>query len=206
MSTTRKADQLQIATFGLVTRTRVGGQDRYASCGEVAGALRMAFGLPPYDPDHGRDPSRSSRPNTGSSSTPGTAESHTIIRTFTDPGTGIRKVNSVAFTPDGRTLATGDENGNAYLWDADTGRQTAVLRGGAKVFAVAFSPDAAMVATGYGNGSTYVWKAATGQLIDTIFDAGGKAVDSVAFSPDGKTLAAADENGSTSLSNVTGGL
>src|SRR5260370_42152071 len=56
MSTTRKADQLQIATLGLVTRTRVEGQDRYASCGEFADALRMAFGLPPYDSDHGVSP------------------------------------------------------------------------------------------------------------------------------------------------------
>jgi hypothetical protein len=149
--------------------------------------------------------SGSSNPGTSSPPNPGTAAVHAIVRTFSDPGAGTEHVNSVAISPDGRTLATGDTNGNAYLWNAGTGRQLAVLNGGgAKVFAVAFSPDGTMVATGYGNGSTSIWKAATGQLIDTVLDPGGKAVNSVAFSPDGKTLATGDANGSTYFWDITG--
>jgi serine/threonine protein kinase len=151
--------------------------------------------------------SRSSSPGTSSPPGPGTAAVHEIVRTFSDPGAGIKHVNSVAISPDGRTLATGDTNGSAYLWDAGTGRQLAVLSrgGGAKVFAVAISPDGTMVATGYGDGRTSVWKAATGQLVDTVPDPGGKAVNSVAFSPDGKTLATGDANGSTYFWDITGG-
>jgi serine/threonine protein kinase len=137
---------------------------------------------------------------------PGVTVSDTIVRTFSDPGTGIRHVNSVAFSPDGKTLATGDSSGNAYLWSVDTGRRIAVLGGrGAKVFTVAFSPDGTIVAAGFGDGSTSLWNAATGQLIDTIADPGGKAVNSVAFSPDGKTLATGDGNGKAYLWDFTSG-
>jgi serine/threonine protein kinase/Tol biopolymer transport system component len=146
-----------------------------------------------------------SRPVTGRASNPGPV-TDTIVRTFPDPGTGVRHVNSVALSPDNRTLATGDSNGNAYLWSTDTGRQIAVLHGSdTKVFAVAFSSDGTMVATGFGNGSASLWNAATGQLIDTIADPGGKAVNSLTFSPDGKTLATGDENGSAYFWDFTGG-
>jgi serine/threonine protein kinase/WD40 repeat protein len=153
---------------------------------------------------------RSSGPSGAASSSPRTAGATAgaaIIRTFSDPGAGAEQVDSVALSPDGRTLATGDMNGPAYLWNAGTERQVAVLRdrGGAKVLAVAFSPDSAMVATGYGNGRTYVWKAATGQSADTVVDPGGNAVNSVAFSPDGTTLATGDADGSTYLWDITGG-
>jgi serine/threonine protein kinase len=148
--------------------------------------------------------SGSSNPATSSPPGPGPAAVHAIVRTFSDPGVGTEHVNSVAISPDGRTLATGDTNGNAYLWDAGTGRQLAVLNGGgAKVFAVAFSRDGTMVATGYGNGRTSVWKAVTGQMIDTVSDPAGKAVNTIAFSPDGKTLATGDANGSTNFWDIT---
>ena len=136
-----------------------------------------------------------------------TTKVHRIVRTFADPGTGNQHVNSVALSPDGRTLVTGDADGNAYLWEAGTGQQTSALPGNssAKVFAVAFSPDGRMAATGDGNGTTYLWRTATGRLIDTIRDPGGEAVNSVAFSPHGQTLATGDKNGSTYLWDISRG-
>ena len=141
----------------------------------------------------------------GSASTPGpaarAARAPRIVVTLADPGG--QHVNSVAFSPDGREVATGDANGNAYLWSAATGQRTSILPTGDKVFAVAFSPDGTLVATGDKNGSTGVWSAATGSLLTTIRDPGGTAVNSVAFSPDGQTLATGDENGHTYLWRIS---
>jgi WD40 repeat protein len=41
------------------------------------------------------------------------------IATLTDPGS--KNVNLVAFSPDGKTLATADQNGRTYLWDVPRG-------------------------------------------------------------------------------------
>jgi serine/threonine-protein kinase len=151
-----------------------------------------------------------SRPASSSAGTParGTgapAVVPAIVRTLADPGTGTRHVNSVAFSPNGQRLATGDANGNAYLWATNTGQQASTLSGsgGAKVFAVAFSPDGTVVATGDGNGSTGLWNAVTGSLLTTFQDPGGLAVNSVAFSPDGRMMATGDKNGSTYLWRVS---
>jgi serine/threonine protein kinase len=147
--------------------------------------------------------SRPARPAAGGSPSPATAASSPVIRTFPEPGSA--QVYSVALSPDGKTLATGDVSGTAYLWDAGTGHQTAMLRSGAKVFTVAFSPDGALVVTGDGNGRTYLWQTATGQLAGTVTDPGGAAVNSAAFSPDGKTLATGDKNGRAYLWAITAG-
>ena len=150
--------------------------------------------------------SRSASSGTGGGVNQGTA-APTIVHALSDSGNGTRHVDSVAFSPDGTTLATGDANGTTCLWSAGTGRLMTVLHGGAnaKVLAVAFSADGAMVAAGYGDGSTSLWNAATSQLIGTIQDPAGKAVNSVAFSPSGATLATGDGNGSAYLWNVSNG-
>ena len=49
-------------------------------------------------------------------------------------------VYSVAFSPDGQTLAAGDDSGDIGLWDTATGKRTATLAEGSTVHSVAFSP------------------------------------------------------------------
>lgn len=133
--------------------------------------------------------------------------SATVVRSLPDPGSGRRHVNSVAFSPDGSLLVTGDSDGSAYLWSVPTGHLIAALRpaAGTKIFAVAVSANGALVATGAGNGRTYLWSASTGQLVGTVTDPAGKEVDSVAFSPSGTTLAAGDGNGGVFLWDVSAG-
>ena len=144
-------------------------------------------------------------PATSTSSRPSAGGSYPLIRTFSDPGNGARQVSSVAFSGDGATLATGDMNGNAYLWSVGSGHKAGVLRGsgGAKVLSVAVSPDGTLTATGDGNGTTYLWRTSTGRLITTISDTGDGAINSVAFSPDGKTIATGDKNGDAYLWDIS---
>jgi Protein kinase domain/WD domain, G-beta repeat len=172
----------------------------------VASAPGQGSG-PSSSPGTGRStrPSAGHSPSSATPAAPGlsTAGPPRMVRSFADPGTGNQKVNSVAFSPDGKTLVTGDADGNAHVWAAGTGRQIVALPGRGKVFAVAFSPDGTMVATGYGNGSTSLWKAATGSLLDTFRDPGGGAVNSVAFSPHGDMLATGDTDGSTYLWDIS---
>jgi len=136
-----------------------------------------------------------------------TAQLPQAIRSFADPGSSGQHVDSVAFSPDGKLLASGDADGNTYLWDTATGQQVGALPAPAstKVFSVAFSPDGTVLATGDRNGSTYLWDSVTRALIATVRDPGGMAVNSVAFSPSGGLLATGDKNGRSYLWHVLDG-
>jgi hypothetical protein len=128
-----------------------------------------------------------------------------ITATLTDPGS--MGVISVAFAPDGTTLATGDRNGRVYMWDTSTGQLTATLvdPGGQRVESVAFGPGGTTLAAADYNDRVYLWDTATGKLTATFTDPGGQRAEAVAFGPGGATLAAGDYNGSTYLWNIATG-
>jgi eukaryotic-like serine/threonine-protein kinase len=107
-----------------------------------------------------------------------------------------REINSVAFSPDGRRIASGSGDGTIKVWDAATSQEIITIKGHTgdgfegepvDVNSVAFSPDGRHIASGYDDKTIRVWDAATGQEILTI-----KAhtwVNSVTFSPDGRRIA-----------------
>ena len=73
-------------------------------------------------------------------------------------------VNSVAFSPDGTTLASGSGDETIRLWDANTGRHLRTLTGHTGwVRSVAFSPDGNTLASGSGDDTIRLWNANTGK-------------------------------------------
>jgi serine/threonine protein kinase/WD40 repeat protein len=119
---------------------------------------------------------------------------------------------AVAFSPDGKTLVSGNDmsgasggaNGIVRLRDAATGRQVSsplTDPDSSGAFSVAFSPDGKFLAVGDGNGNTYLWDVAT-RTWTALSAPRSRDVNAVAFAANGKFLAVGDANGDTYLWDV----
>jgi WD40 repeat protein len=98
-------------------------------------------------------------------------------------------LNSVAFSPDGKYVISGSDDGTARMWNAASGNEIALMTHESYVVAVAFSPDGKYVVSGSNDGTARVWEAITGKEIARMTHE--SYVNFVAFSPDGKYVVSA---------------
>jgi serine/threonine protein kinase/WD40 repeat protein len=94
------------------------------------------------------------------------------------------EAKALAWRPDGRLLATGGDDRNVHVWDAEAGRVQAILEGHQRwVTAVAFSPDGELLASSALDGTTRLWDPISGRPLVT---APGTLLN---FGADGRRLA-----------------
>ena len=114
-------------------------------------------------------------------------------------------VLSVAFSPDGRWLASGARDDAVRIWDPKTGAAVHATKvHGADVYAVAFSPDGRMLASGGADRLVRLWETGTWMPVKT-FEGHQDTVRWLTFSRDGKLLATSSVDRTIRLWDLTAG-
>jgi WD40 repeat protein len=115
------------------------------------------------------------------------------------------RVESVTFSWDSQTLASGSKDGALKLWSVSTGECLSALQENINwVKSLTFSPDNQLLASGHNDGTLKLWSVSTGECLKTLHGHTG-GLQSVAFSPDGQTLASGSHDSSVRFWSVSTG-
>merc|ERR1711998_739527 len=98
-------------------------------------------------------------------------------------------VESVCYSPDGKTLASGSRDNTVRIWDVMSGECVHVLNGHSSyVYSVCYSPDGKTLASVSQDETVRIWDVMSGECVH-VLNGHSSYVSSVCYSPDGKTLA-----------------
>jgi WD40 repeat protein len=115
----------------------------------------------------------------------------------------VRDVTRVAFSPDGKMLATGSLRGAVRLWNPVSGAELRRLSGHAgDITSIAFSPDSSLLVSSSRDGTVRLWNTASGAEILAI---PGDTIHSVAFSSDGRHVAMGGQSGTVTIWDIATG-
>ena len=178
-----RRDVLKSSLAALAASSVVGGLvGSLAGCGPTS----STFAPPPKRPT----PSSPLVP-----SSPITAGNAAAVRRLATLQPMNHRVRGVAFSPDGRLVATGS-NPEVALWDSVTGKRLATLSGHTgQIYSMAWSPASKLLASAADDGMVRLWDTQAGRAIQTLKTASNASFLSLAWSPDGRQVVAGTPDG-----------
>lgn len=109
------------------------------------------------------------------------------------------EVTGVAFSSDGRSIATSSLDGSVRIWDAASGLQTARVDSDIPATAMAYSPDDSVLVIGYQDGATLALALVDSLSAGPVVPTHSAPITALTFSSDGLLLASAASDGSIGI-------
>ena len=119
-------------------------------------------------------------------------------------GGDMGSILSIAFSPDGKRIVSGSQDGTLKAWDLET-NEDIVMRGhSGAVLSVAYSPDGRQIVSGSQDRRVGIWDSGTGKQLRTL-TGHSEALSTVAFSPDHRMLASVSQDGTIRIWDAMSG-